>query len=746
MAGREVLVSEGSLATLSTTLRLRAGTAPDREAYVFLRDGEEETEGLSWGELDRRARAIAGALLARCSPGDRALLLLPSGLDFVAAFFGCLYAGAVAVPADPPRPRRDRERLRALVCNASPRLALTTSGLLAGLQDLAAAPEWAGVSWLPIDSVDDSDWDGPDPDPGSLAFLQYTSGSTALPKGVRVTHANLVHNERMIAEAFGQDEGSVVVGWLPLYHDMGLIGNVLQPLWSGGRCVLMSPGAFLQRPRRWLEAITRYRATTSGGPSFAYDLCVRRIGAGEREGLDLSSWRVAFNGAEPVRAETLERFAAAFAGCGFRREAFYPCYGLAEATLFVTGGERGREARVATVKAAALERHEVRPADGGEGARHLVSCGRPWQGQRLAVVDPETGRELPAGQVGEIWVSGPSVGDGYWGHPAETARDFGAALSGGGPERFLRTGDLGFVSGGELFITGRLKDLIILRGRNLYPQDVELTAERSHPDLRPGGGAAFAVEVDGEERLVVVHEVKRRREGEPIEPIVEALRRAVAEEHEAQVYEVLLVRAGTVPRTSSGKVRRGACRAAYRAGELAVVGRSALNDTAPSGAAPPRPAGAALRSALIADERLLLVQGFLRRTLAGLLGIEPGRIDPDQPLTAFGLDSLAAVELQGRRRGRAGRRSGDRRAARGRHVVGDGATGGRGDLRRPVRARGASRGLCRQAALLGSEIALARPPPGPWERGLPPGRRCPPARRGRSPGAGAGASGTGRPA
>jgi acyl-CoA synthetase (AMP-forming)/AMP-acid ligase II len=356
---------------------------------------------------------------------------------------------------------------------------------------------------------------------------------------------------------------------------MGLIGNVLQPLFAGARCVLMSPYTFLQQPYRWLEAITRYRATTSGGPNFAYELCVRRIGEEQRAALDLSSWRVAFNGAEPVRAETLERFARAFAPCGFRRQAFYPCYGLAEATLFVSGGEPGAGERVERVEPAALERGLAAPSPEREGGRPLVSCGRVWGGQEAAVVDPATGEPCGEGQVGEIWLRGPSVTQGYWSNAAATARDFGASLRGpAGPQGpYLRTGDLGFLSGGELFVTGRSKDLIILRGRNLYPQDVELTVERSHPALRPGG-AAFAVDAEGEERLIVVQEVERR--ARDLDAVAGAVRRAVSEEHEARVWDVVLVKEGTVPRTSSGKIQRHACRAGYLAGTLAVAGRSAL--------------------------------------------------------------------------------------------------------------------------------------------------------------------------
>jgi amino acid adenylation domain-containing protein len=618
-------LSNGSLPGL---LRRRAREQPEREAFIFLGDGEEEGARLTWAELEDRARAIALELRASLAPGDRALLLYPPGLEFIAAFFGCLYAGVVAVPAYPPRLNdRAQTRLRAMARDAEPRAALTTSTILAGLRSLPPLPELAALRWIATEELSGADADLPAPDAEAVAFLQYTSGSTATPKGVMVTHANLLHNERMIGEAFAQDEDSVVVGWLPLYHDMGLIGNVLQPLHAGGRCVLMAPVAFLQKPLRWLTAISRYRGTTSGGPNFAYELCARRISPEQREGLDLSSWRVAFNGAEPVRAETLERFAAAFAPCGFRREVFYPCYGLAEATLFVSGGTPGREPRISEAE-----------------DRQLVSCGHAWGDQRIAVVDPETTIEREPGQVGEIWISGPSVARGYWRNPEATEHDFQARLAGSGEGPFLRTGDLGLFREGELYVTGRIKDLIILRGRNHYPQDLELTAERSHPDLRPGCGAAFSVEAGGEERLVVVQEVERQRRKD-FEELTAAIRRAVAEEHEVQAHEVVLVRAGSVPKTSSGKIQRRLCRELYLTGNLSVVERSAL------AVSPETPSGPLLtREDLVAAdpaERAALLEHFLRERAAAALGVAAGAIDPRQALTAHGLDSLAAMDLKG---------------------------------------------------------------------------------------------------
>jgi acyl-CoA synthetase (AMP-forming)/AMP-acid ligase II len=593
----------GEWASLVELGRARAASQGERPLYTFYPDRASTPPAeLSYAGLDLRARAIGAALQRQGAAGQRALLLYPPGLEFVAAFFGCLYGGVVAVPAYPPRSARNLPRLLEIARDARPAIALTTAELKAAIGGLATqVPELAALRLLATDEVpveEAAAWRDPGVSGSSLAFLQYTSGSTASPKGVMVSHGNLQHNEEMIRQAFGQSAESVIVGWLPLYHDMGLIGNVLQPLFLGARCLLMSPIAFLQSPKRWLAAISHHRATTSGGPNFAYDLCVRKIAPADREDLDLSSWDLAFNGAEPVRAESMARFAAAFAGCGFKESAFFPCYGLAEATLFVAGGAAAGKSRgvprVAAFDRALLETGEAKPLPEADPAsRTLVSCGRAWHGQELAIVDPLSLTRIPDRRVGEVWVRGASVARGYWKRPEATAETFDGRLAGvsaaEGQEPFLRTGDLGFVDGGELFVTGRLKDLIIIRGRNLYPQDIELTVERSHAALRPGCGAAFSVEVGEEERLVVVQELERHEDVPPapetIEEIADAIRRAVAEEHEAQVHQVVLLRAASIPKTSSGKLQRRACRAALLGGKLDVLGASVL------GAAPAPPSG-----------------------------------------------------------------------------------------------------------------------------------------------------------
>jgi amino acid adenylation domain-containing protein len=553
-----------------TVVDLLRARASGQGGYTFLLDGQSGEEALSFAQLDEKARAIGAELASRGAAGERVLLLYPPGLEYVAGFFGCLYAGAVAVPVYPPRPDRPLGRFLSILSDAQPRFALATSPIRQ-LGELLLGPH-AALEWLATDQTPLSrahDWRPPELSSSSLAFLQYTSGSTADPKGVRVTHRNLLHNEEQIRERFGTDEHSVIVGWLPLYHDMGLIGNVLHPLYVGSRCVLMSPLEFLRDPLRWLEAVSTWNATVSGGPNFAFDLCVRKADPRRLAGLDLSCWRVAFNGAEPVRPDTLRRFAQTFAPCGFDPDAFLPCYGLAEGTLLVSAG---RATAGGWFSASALEQHHVQPATAGEGARELSPSGSFRTGS-VEIVHPQSRAPVSPGEIGEIWVRSESVADGYWQRPELSEATFRAATSEGqGP--FLRTGDLGFVQDGRLFVTGRLKDLLVLRGRNHYPQDLERTAELAHPALRPGCSAAFATERDGEERAVVVAEVVVAEVGEgthALDAVVEAVRAAVAREHEVQLDTVVLIAPRTLPKTSSGKVQRRACRQALLAGELAVV-------------------------------------------------------------------------------------------------------------------------------------------------------------------------------
>ncbi|MBV9774683.1 MAG: amino acid adenylation domain-containing protein, partial [Gemmatimonadetes bacterium] len=640
------------VSTLVELLRLRASEEPDFRAYTFLVDGELEEVHVTYGELDRRARAIAARLQEMGAAGERALLLYAPGLEYVTALFGCFYAGVVAVPIYPPRRNKATPRLQSIIVDCDPSLVLTTPDLVAEAEKLAELmPELAPMRWLATEEVPDAEaerwtdsglvWD-------DVAFLQYTSGSTGNPKGVMVSHGNLIHNFHVIETltGFTPEERSVI--WLPPYHDMGLIGGILQPMYTRYWAALMAPVAFVQRPARWLEAITRYRATTSGGPNFAYELCVHAISPEDRAKLDLSSWTLAFNGAEPVRAETLDAFTKTFGPLGFRRETFYPCYGLAEGTLMATGSVRPEQPRVLPVDAEALQRHLVAAPEGAESARRLVGSGQCAPDQEIRIVEPESMRECAGDGVGEVWVRGPSVTLGYWGREEETANTFGAYVAGSGDGPFMRTGDLGFLApDGELYITGRVKDLIIIRGRNHYPHDIEQTTARAHRALRPGGTAAFSVDRGGEERLVVVQEVGRQCTGPDLEEIAGAIRAAVAREHELQVYAVALVKPGVVPKTSSGKIQRLGCRADFLRQRLPVLGVSVLDEgpVATDASAGPVISRDLLEAADPAT-RPGMVTEFLHAQAARVLGVAAERIDPAQPLVTLGIDSLMAAELK----------------------------------------------------------------------------------------------------
>lgn len=556
--------------TLIDLLRRNARCQGDHLAYAFLVDGELEKVELTYKELDQRSSAIGALLQLSGVAGKPVLLLCPPGLDFIAAFLGCLYAGAIAVPAYPPKPNRSQLRLLSIIEDTQATVVLTTRTALAGVKQVFdGAPSAKRLRWLAVDDISDDlggQWREPAINGDTLALLQYTSGSTSTPKGVMVSHHNLLSNAQIMRKGFQHTDESVFVGWLPLYHDMGLIGIALESLFLGARCILMSPASFLQKPSRWLQAISDYRATMSGAPNFAYDLCVRKVSPEVRSRLDLSSWINAFNGSEPVFHETLERFAATFADCGFRRETFYPCYGLAEGTLYVSGGKVDEVPVVKTFEAAALEKHRAVPIDRGRtGGRSLVSCGNNLSDQRIAIVEPESLTECLEGEVGEIWVSGPSVAQGYWGRPQQTEETFQAYLPQTGEGPFLRTGDLGFILEGELFITGRLKDLIIIDGQNHYPQDIELTVEKSHFALRLGCCAVVSIDLEGRERLVVAAELERCHQNVDRSEIVKAIRQAVAEQHELRVDHIWLLDPGGIPKTSSGKIQRHACRAGFLA-------------------------------------------------------------------------------------------------------------------------------------------------------------------------------------
>jgi acyl-CoA synthetase (AMP-forming)/AMP-acid ligase II/acyl carrier protein len=639
--------------TLVELLRWRSACTPDKIAYTFLADGLSREQTATYGDLDKRARAIASWLASIGGARQRVLLLYPSGLEFLAAFFGCLYAGAVAVPAHLPRPNRPFDRIKAIINDSAPAIILTTSSMASSLERLLGertgeTPLGVHASDVIPDALSDS-WQRPAISGATIAFLQYTSGSTAMPKGVIVSHHNLLENERTIRQAFKQDEHSIIVGWLPLFHDMGLIGQVLQPLYAGAKCILMSPSTFLQRPSTWLETISRYQATTSGGPNFAYELCVRKVTRETIEMLDLSSWSVAFNGSEPIQKGTLDLFSAAFEPAGFRREAFFPCYGLAEATLFVTGGMNKDGPPNQRVSRTSLEEGMVVPAScESEDTRILVSCGRGASDQRVIIVDPSSKTRRSNTQVGEIWISGSNVAQGYWNRDTESRLVFQARLADTGEGPFLRTGDLGFVIDGQLYVTGRLKDLIIIRGRNHYSEDLEQTVQGSHEALRSGGCATFCVEVADEERLVVVQEVRpgyRQRQ-----EVIGAIRRSIAEAHEIEPYAVILSPPGSLPRTSSGKLRRRACRDEFLARTLRTIESDVIDNSLR--VEEPAPMDAIVRREDLAgvsqSERLTAFSKGLQSHVANVLGRKGYQVPLDQPLIRLGLDSLKAVDLQNR--------------------------------------------------------------------------------------------------
>ena len=631
----------GKPSTLIDLLRQHAAERTAKLALTFLLDWQTEGATLTFGDLDLRARAIAALLQSVGAANERVLLIYPPSLEYVSAFLGCLYGGAVAVPVPPPRLNRNMDRLMVIAADSGARFVLTTRSILDRIESATnVGAKLDSLDWFATDDMDNRqalDWRPPIVSSATLAFLQYTSGSTTTPKGVMVTHGNLIHNQAQIRRAFGQTDQSVVLSWLPLYHDMGLIGGVLQPLYLGARCVLMSPLSFLQRPLGWLRAITRYGITTSGGPDFAYSLCARKAQLENCSSLDLSRWSVAFNGSEPIRDHTIERFTVAFEPFGFRRESFLPCYGLAEATLLASGGNTASRPLVTKVLAQPLTENRVVVAQSGaQSTKLLVGSGRVDPDQQVVIVDPATLTVLPGDCVGEIWISGPSVAAGYFNRPEESRATFQAYLSGLGKGPFLRTGDLGFIQHGELFVTGRLKDLIIIKGRNYCPNDIEATVQLSSSVARFDGGAAFSIEIDGEERLVIVQEVETRAK-QDLDEVIRILRQSVADEYELAPYSVVLIRPGSIARTSSGKIRRQACRAVFLAGKLHVLAEWRM--TSPS----ERPDSVSIGS--MTPSSLESAQECLISLLSATLAIDATTIDASRPISSYGLDSLGAVDM-----------------------------------------------------------------------------------------------------
>ncbi|MEP6948359.1 MAG: fatty acyl-AMP ligase [Ginsengibacter sp.] len=561
--------------SLVDILLWRAEHQPHSVVYRFLKDGEYDEACITYGELDRQARSIGATLQASTKAGERALLLLPAGLDFIAAYFGCLYANIIAIPVYPPHPARLEKSLSTIFRIASdsrPAAAIMDSSLYDALKSRTDLSAGFGSIKLIVADTDEIEsqsgkWQRPAPNIIGIASLQYSSGSTSAPKGVIITHSNLLHNLGVIEESMGLTDKSETVFWLPPYHDMGLV-VILQSLYTGYPATLMSHLTFLQSPIRWLQAITRFRATASGGPNFAYDMCVSKIRPKQREQLDLSKWEVAFNGAESINPKTLDQFANYFAPCGFRREAFFPCYGLAEATLMVVGGPKTRLPVVKNLLKSGLEENKVIiTGQNGDITQALVSCGQNIGRQTIRILDVKALTPCLPNEVGEVCLSGPSVSIGYWNNPVENEYTFVTRLFENEEGTFLRTGDLGFLNGDELYITGRLKDLIIINGKNHYPHDIERTVEQSHSAILPGGCAVFSIDDSGSERLIVVAEIQHKPVMDLAE-VIRVIRTSIAENHNLSVYDINLTVTGTIPRTTSGKIKHFQCKKNYLAETL----------------------------------------------------------------------------------------------------------------------------------------------------------------------------------
>ncbi|MBL1198793.1 MAG: aminotransferase class I/II-fold pyridoxal phosphate-dependent enzyme [Nostoc sp. GBBB01] len=669
----------GQKKTLIDLLHQRVKNQPYQEAYIFLQDGEIETQRLSYQELEDRVKAMAAHLQCLCSPGDRALLLYPPGLDFIAGFFACVYAGIIAVPAYPPKRNQKLSRLQAIIRDAEATLLLTTADMFQLIEQYGTnEPTFKNLHWVLTDKIVTSadDFTPVAVESNTLALLQYTSGSTGIPKGVMVSHRNLLHNCTAILQFLEKspDVPDVGFSWLPPYHDMGLIGCILQPLSGGFPLIIMPPMAFLQKPIRWLKAISKYKVTVSAGPNFAYDLCVQNMRPEELEDLDLSSWELALNGAEPIRAETLESFTRQFSPYGFRLSSFQPCYGMAETTLLVTGVKKAEVPKIKVCDAKALEQNQVISDNTTKNDRKLVSCGHPWFNQTVTIVNPVSLTECKPGQVGEIWVAGESVAQGYWNRPKETEKTFHAYLADTGEGPFLRTGDLGFWDDeAGLFVTGRLKDLLVIRGRNYYPQDIEQTVETSHPALADHSSAAFCVEMDAGDvylekfgleetsaprqllsdaerqertgstfrydglslRLIVVCEVKRTfLRNLNAQEVVKTIRQSVLREHDLQVYRVLLIKPGTLPKTSSGKIQRLACRENFLSGNFSIVNSESTDI--------PQPIHL---KEYVQEYNIESIQNWISQWLAAKLNIPRESIHQRESFETYGLDSLQVAKF-----------------------------------------------------------------------------------------------------
>jgi amino acid adenylation domain-containing protein len=631
-------------------LQQRALKQPNDVPYMYLKDGETIERTLTYKELDRKARKVASYLQSRAGRGERAVLLYPPGLEFITAFFGCLYTGVIAIPAYHNLSLRRISRFQSILDDSGAKFCLTTPSIMTRIKSLEGSElSLKGLDWVITTDIENDpgkEFKKPEISKKTTAYLQYTSGSTSTPKGVIINHENILHNLDLIYKYLGYHQGSLGVSWLPHYHDMGLVGTILLSLFGNVPFMLMAPIDFLQKPLRWLQVISDYKVTASGGPNFAYDLCVQKITPEQRNNLDLSSWECAWNGAEPIRAETIKQFYETFKGCGFRYKTHYPCYGLAEATLAVSFGNNSRDPVIKQYDQEEFEKNKVILfSNSSKRVITLVGSGREVDEIKIAIVDPGSFRQNPPDSVGEVWASSHSNAQGYWNRKQETNQIFGAYLADTGEGPFMRTGDLGFIENGELYVTGRLKDMIIIRGVNYYPNDIELTVEQAHPSLCPNSGAAFAVESNGEERLVIIQEVKRTCiRSLDVDEVVEAIRGAVLENHEIQVYAILFIKQGSIPKTSSGKIQRQLCKKLFQNNEFNELHKVIID---PGSFQP-------LELDITRDDLLKLppqqreniLKRNLRERLGVLLRLEPSRVSTSRGLIPQGMDSLSLSVLK----------------------------------------------------------------------------------------------------
>lgn len=629
--------------TIPEIIQSRAIVTPDKVAYIYLNDGEEDKETITYRQLDDSARRIASQLLKLNCRSERALMLFPPGTDFIKSLYGCFYAGVIAVPAYAPRKNRSLDRIRTLVVDSGAKIILSIKDIHDSLEtsfsDLA---ELKNLHWILTDTDDQTEagsitQEMVKPLPEDIALLQYTSGSTGLPKGVMVTHRNILRNLEFIRQSFSLSPASVSVSWLPSFHDMGLIDGVIGPVYNGYLGVLMPPVAFIQKPLRWLKAITKYKGTHGGAPNFAFDLCVDGVTEDDRNGLDLSSMDTLYCGAEPIRKNTFDRFIETYKTSGITRERMYPCYGMAETTLIISGPPAERGPEYLCISGNALEQNLIIPCNPDTtDSRYLVGVGYSWIDTKVVIINPETLQPCESNEVGEIWVSGSIVTKGYWNNQKITDETFHATI-GNDPDgkRYLRTGDLGFFNEKELYITGRLKDMIILQGKNYYPQDIEFFAENCHPALRPAASAAFSVEIDNVEKLVIVAEVERSYiRNLDTDAVCDAIRQTIGDELEQQVYAIQLLRTASILKTSSGKIQRKACKQGFMEKTLEVVGESILESSSQT------------HSTSDNTIDLTAVQAWLMVWIHVKLGVALDKIDAGRNISAYGLNSLKAVQLQ----------------------------------------------------------------------------------------------------